>query len=68
MVEDVCFWWASRVSGLANAGTVGLNGDGNNLSLSFPDNVERSDVFLSNGTRVEVTAGNGGSIAVNAGI
>ncbi|MBW4635527.1 MAG: filamentous hemagglutinin N-terminal domain-containing protein, partial [Iphinoe sp. HA4291-MV1] len=55
-----------ELGGLAGAGTVGLNGDGNNLSLSFPDSVERSDVFLSNGAGVDVTAGDGGSIAVNA--
>ncbi|MBW4628831.1 MAG: filamentous hemagglutinin N-terminal domain-containing protein [Brasilonema octagenarum HA4186-MV1] len=55
-----------ELGGLANAGTIGLNGNGNNLSLSFPDNVERSDVFLSNGALVNVRAGNGGSIAVNA--
>ncbi|MEH2124016.1 two-partner secretion domain-containing protein [Nostoc sp.] len=60
--------FGGRVSlgGLAGAGTVGLNGDGNNLSLSFPDSVERSDVFLSNGALVNVIAGDGGSIAVNA--
>ncbi len=55
-----------ELGGLAGAGTVGLNGNGNNLSLSFPDSVERSDVFLSNGTLVSVAAGDGGSIAVNA--
>ncbi|NMG09695.1 filamentous hemagglutinin N-terminal domain-containing protein [Brasilonema sp. UFV-L1] len=55
-----------ELGGLRSAGTVGLNGDGNNLNLSFPDSVERSDVFLSNGARVQVIAGNGGSIAVNA--
>uniref|UniRef100_UPI0035C9B0A5 filamentous hemagglutinin N-terminal domain-containing protein n=1 Tax=uncultured Nostoc sp. TaxID=340711 RepID=UPI0035C9B0A5 len=62
------FAYGGRVElgGLAGAGTVGLNGDGNNLSLSFPNNVERSNVFLSNGARVRVTAGDGGSIAVNA--
>ncbi|NJM69834.1 MAG: S-layer family protein [Scytonema sp. RU_4_4] len=60
--------FGGRVSlgGLASAGTVGLNGDGNNLNLSFPNGVERSDVFLSNGAQVNVTAGDGGSIAVNA--
>ncbi|WP_375452945.1 filamentous hemagglutinin N-terminal domain-containing protein [uncultured Nostoc sp.] len=54
-----------ELGGLAGAGTVGLNEDGNNLSLSFPDGVERSDVFLSNGTIVRATAVNGGSIAIN---
>jgi large exoprotein involved in heme utilization and adhesion len=56
-----------ELGGLAGVGTVGLNGDGNNLlSLSFPDSVERSDVSLSNGGRVTVIAGDGGSIAINA--
>jgi filamentous hemagglutinin family protein len=55
-----------ELGGLAGAGTVGLNVDGNNLSLSFPNSVERSDVFLSNGAQVNVIASDGGSIAVNA--
>nr|WP_322709100.1 filamentous hemagglutinin N-terminal domain-containing protein [Nostoc sp. ChiSLP03a]MDZ8210246.1 filamentous hemagglutinin N-terminal domain-containing protein [Nostoc sp. ChiSLP03a] len=55
-----------ELGGLAGTGIVGLNGDGNNLSLSFPNSVERSDVFLSNGAQVNVIASNGGSIAVNA--
>ncbi|WP_169265468.1 two-partner secretion domain-containing protein [Brasilonema octagenarum] len=55
-----------ELGGLRSAGTVGLNGDGNNLSLSFPNSVERSDVSLSNGAQVNVPAGGGGSIAVNA--
>ncbi|MEH2042919.1 two-partner secretion domain-containing protein [Nostoc sp.] len=55
-----------ELGGLAGAGTVRLNGDGNNLSLSFPDSVERSDVSLSNGAEVNVSAGDSGSIAINA--
>jgi filamentous hemagglutinin family protein len=55
-----------ELGGLASGGTVGLNADGNNLTLSFPDSVARSDVFLSNGAQVDVTASNGGSIAVTA--
>jgi large exoprotein involved in heme utilization and adhesion len=55
-----------ELGGLVSAGTVGLNVDGNNLSLSFPNSVERSDIFLSNGVLVNVTASDGGSIAVNA--
>ncbi|MEH2205058.1 MAG: filamentous hemagglutinin N-terminal domain-containing protein, partial [Nostoc sp.] len=54
-----------ELGGLANVGTVGLNGD-NNSRLSFPNSVERSDVFLSDGAQVNVFAGNGGSISVNA--
>ncbi|KAB8331524.1 S-layer family protein [Scytonema tolypothrichoides VB-61278] len=55
-----------ELGGLAGAGTVELNRDGNNLSLSFPNGVERSDVSLSNGAKVAVIADNGGSIGVNA--
>ncbi|MCC5609526.1 filamentous hemagglutinin N-terminal domain-containing protein [Nostoc sp. CHAB 5834] len=55
-----------ELGGLAGAGTVGLNGDNNNLSLSFPARVERSDVSLSNGAEVNVRADDSGSIAINA--
>ncbi len=55
-----------ELGGLVSAGTVALNGDGNNLSLSFPNSVARSDVSLSNGAVVNVLASDGGSIAVNA--
>jgi len=56
-----------ELGGVAGMGTVGLNFDGNTLSLNFPDGVERADVSLANGAKVDVTAGSGGSIAVNAG-
>jgi filamentous hemagglutinin family protein len=55
-----------ELGGSSGVGTIGLNGDGNNLSLSFPNSVERGDVSLSNGSRVDVIAGDGGSIAINA--
>ncbi len=55
-----------ELGGVSGAGTIGLNGDGNNLSLSFPNSVERSNVSLSNGAQVVVAAGGGGSITVNA--
>nr|MDZ8042721.1 filamentous hemagglutinin N-terminal domain-containing protein [Nostoc sp. DedQUE02] len=55
-----------ELGGLASAGTVGLNGDDSNIRLSFPNSVERSDVFLSDRAQVNVLAGNGGSITVNA--
>ena len=54
------------LGGLAAKGRVGLNHDGNNLSLSFPQGVQRSDVSLSNGAGVNVRASDGGAIAVNA--
>ncbi|GAA6617170.1 filamentous hemagglutinin N-terminal domain-containing protein [Scytonema sp. NUACC26] len=37
-----------ELGGLAEAGTVRLNVDNNNLSLSYPEGVQRADVFLSN--------------------
>ncbi len=55
-----------ELGGLAASGTVGLNGSGSNLSLSFPDGVTRTDVSLSNGAGVSVRASNGGSIGINA--
>jgi large exoprotein involved in heme utilization and adhesion len=55
-----------ELGGLRGAGTVGLNENSNNLSLTFPTSVERSDVFLNNSAVVYVAAGDGGSIAVNA--
>lgn len=55
-----------ELGGLAEAGTVGLNFTDNNLSLSFPQGVQRADVFLTNGAGVNVRAGGGGSIAINA--
>ncbi len=55
-----------ELGGLRGVGKVGLNSDGNNFSLSFPSGVERSDVTLNNSARVNVRAGDGGSIAVNA--
>ncbi|KAB8334250.1 filamentous hemagglutinin N-terminal domain-containing protein [Scytonema tolypothrichoides VB-61278] len=52
-----------ELGGLSTAGTVGLNGDG---SLSFPVGVQRADVSLTKEAFVDVRAGGGGSIAVNA--
>ncbi|BAY47724.1 hemagglutination activity domain protein [Scytonema sp. HK-05] len=55
-----------ELGGVAGAGTIGLNVDGNNLRLSFPDRLARADVSLSNKAVIDVTAEGGGSIAVNA--
>ncbi len=55
-----------ELGGVAGAGTVGLNFDGNNLSLSYPTSVQRADVSLINDAYVTVVPGGGGSIAVNA--
>ncbi|HEY9602792.1 MAG TPA: filamentous hemagglutinin N-terminal domain-containing protein, partial [Allocoleopsis sp.] len=48
-----------ELGGLASTGTVGLNVDGNNLHLAFPDNVARADVSLTNRAVVS-TRGEGG--------
>ena len=55
-----------ELGGYSALGSIGLNQDGNNLSLSFSDGVERSDISLSNNAVVTVTSENGGSLAVNA--
>ncbi len=55
-----------ELGGLAGTGTVGLNFDGNNLRLSYPQSVQRADVTLTGGAEVNVRAGGGGSIAINA--
>ena len=51
-----------ELGGLTSEGTVGINNDG---SLTFPDGVKRADVSL-NGGQVDVTAGGGGSVGINA--
>ncbi|MEW6492543.1 MAG: filamentous hemagglutinin N-terminal domain-containing protein, partial [Cyanobacteriota bacterium] len=55
-----------ELGAVAGTGTVGLNGDGSNLSLSFPQSVALTDISLTNGAIGFVTAGGGGSIAINA--
>ncbi|MBD2519500.1 filamentous hemagglutinin N-terminal domain-containing protein [Nostoc sp. FACHB-973] len=54
-----------ELGGVQEPGTVDLSWDGNILSLNFPDNLVRADVFL-NGAQLDVAGENGGSIAVNA--
>ncbi|MEG3896890.1 MULTISPECIES: two-partner secretion domain-containing protein [unclassified Microcoleus] len=55
-----------ELAAVAGGETVGLNAFGNNVSLTFPAQVARTDVSLTNGADVNVRAGGGGSIAVNA--
>ncbi|WDD32955.1 filamentous hemagglutinin N-terminal domain-containing protein [Nostoc sp. UHCC 0926] len=52
-----------ELGGLAAAATVGLK-DSNNLSLSFPEGVERTNVSVTNAARLDVAAGDGGNIAI----
>jgi filamentous hemagglutinin family protein len=55
-----------ELGGLAGAGTVGLDTNGNLLSLSFPDGVARADISLNNQAVLDVVANDGGSIAIHA--
>ncbi|MEH2378264.1 MAG: S-layer family protein [Nostoc sp.] len=55
-----------ELGGMADIGTVGMSINASYLGLSFPNGVERGDVSLGNGTDVNVLAGAGGSIAINA--
>lgn len=54
-----------ELGGLAASGTVKIE-DINSLKLSFPDDVTRADVTLNNNAIVDVVAGDGGDIAINA--
>jgi filamentous hemagglutinin family protein len=56
-----------ELGGLTGTGTVGLTVNGNDVRLSFPDSVPRADISLTQSALVDVTAGGGGSIHVNAG-
>jgi filamentous hemagglutinin family protein len=53
-----------ELGGVAGAGTVGLSVDGNDLHLSFPDGMARSDVSLTDGARVNASGEGGGTIQV----
>ncbi len=55
-----------ELGGAAGTGTIELSVDGNNLRLSFSDGVILSNVSLTNAADVNVRAGGGGSIAINA--
>ncbi|MGL5878204.1 MAG: filamentous hemagglutinin N-terminal domain-containing protein, partial [Xenococcaceae cyanobacterium] len=52
-----------ELGGLTQLGVIGLSENGNSI---FPDTTDRANVSLSKGALVDVAAGGGGSIAVNA--
>ena len=52
-----------ELGGLSETGTVSIEENG---SLSFPEGIERADVSLTNAAEVNVAAGGGGSITINA--
>ncbi|MBW4662980.1 MAG: filamentous hemagglutinin N-terminal domain-containing protein [Chroococcus sp. CMT-3BRIN-NPC107] len=47
-------------------GTLGLNIDGNDLSLNYPDGVQRADIVLTNNSAIDVRGNSGGNIVVYA--
>ncbi|MDZ8068194.1 MAG: S-layer family protein [Nostoc sp. DedQUE08] len=53
-----------ELAGVAGEGTVGLNVDGNNLSLIVPDNLAKADISLSNQALVSTSGEGGGAIQV----
>jgi filamentous hemagglutinin family protein len=55
-----------ELAGIAGSGTVGLNIDAKNLSLTFPENVQKTDVSIIDGIIDVRTADKGGSIFINA--
>ncbi|MBU7585908.1 MAG: S-layer family protein [Nostoc sp. TH1S01] len=54
-----------ELGGLSAPGTVGINIDGSNFSLQFPQGIPRADVSLSNESTVYAFP-NGGDITINA--
>ncbi|HBB34198.1 MAG TPA: filamentous hemagglutinin [Cyanobacteria bacterium UBA8803] len=50
--------------GVAGSGTIGLDINGNNLSLSFPEDAVRSNIFLTNKAVVNTSGEGGGEINV----
>ncbi len=55
-----------ELAGIAGSGTVGLNVDGEKLNLSFPENIQKTDVSIIDGSIDAGTADKGGSIFINA--
>uniref|UniRef100_A0A0C1QWW3 Filamentous haemagglutinin FhaB/tRNA nuclease CdiA-like TPS domain-containing protein n=1 Tax=Tolypothrix bouteillei VB521301 TaxID=1479485 RepID=A0A0C1QWW3_9CYAN len=53
-----------ELGGVAGTGQVQLNVDGNRLSLSYPESIARSDIFLTNAARVVTTGEGSGGIQV----
>jgi len=52
-----------ELGGLSEAGTVSFNDDG---SLSYPEDIDKSDVSLTEDSRVEVRGNTGGTVDINA--
>jgi filamentous hemagglutinin family protein len=55
-----------ELAGIADLGTVGLEFNGNDLSLNVPGDLAKANVSIANGEIDVRTADNGGSIAIDA--
>jgi filamentous hemagglutinin family protein len=55
-----------ELGGISGEGTVKLNAQGNSLTLSFPNGVERADVLFDDEAEVNVRSDGGGSITINS--
>ncbi len=53
-----------ELAGVAGDGTIGLNVDGNNLNLSFPEDIAGADISLTNRSFVSTSGEGGGEIGV----
>lgn len=57
-----------EIGAIAGAGTIGLDLNTTDVSLQFPDNVARANVFFDRGFAItNATTGDGGDIAIQAG-
>ncbi|BAB72324.1 filamentous hemagglutinin N-terminal domain-containing protein [Anabaena sp. FACHB-709] len=55
-----------EIGGLVEPGFIGINVDGNQLSLTFPDSVAKTDISSINNGTVFTSGAGGGDIVVNA--
>ncbi|MBD0302856.1 MAG: filamentous hemagglutinin N-terminal domain-containing protein, partial [Tolypothrix sp. T3-bin4] len=55
-----------KLAGVASSGGVGLTQSGQEWRLSLPERLTRADVAIGNDTVVDVRAGGGGSIGIDA--
>ncbi|MFB2937598.1 filamentous hemagglutinin N-terminal domain-containing protein [Aerosakkonemataceae cyanobacterium BLCC-F154] len=55
-----------ELAAVTGEATVGLNIDGNNLSLTLPDYITKNNIFLDNNARINVNGEGGGLIQIQA--
>ena len=55
-----------ELGGLANSGLININVDGNKIHLEFPQKASLSNVSITQGSRLNVSAVGGGNIIINA--